>query len=185
MHHTLVDSTVHARLAFALVATIVAMPYPSQAQAGVTGKWLIRYEHEVRSGHLGSPLVSRIVTDTVHMTLRHKGDSIFGEWQPIASAGETPPSPRTLVGVLRGETARLEIDPNVAATEGYFAELGREIVEFMMMPAEDVVERVRTTDDFKFNVNLVILDFALRRGVLTPEDPEYLAAACGLHRPLD
>jgi hypothetical protein len=65
------------------------------------------------------------------MTLRQKGDSIFGEWQPIASAGETPPSPRTLVGVLRGETARLEIDPNVAATEGYFAELGREIVEFM------------------------------------------------------
>jgi hypothetical protein len=33
------------------------------------------------------------------------------------------------------------------------------------MPAKDVVERVRTTDDFKFNVNLVILDFALRRGV--------------------
>jgi hypothetical protein len=60
-----------------------------------------------------------------------------------------------------------------------------EIVEFMVMPAKDVVERVRTTDDFKFNVNLVILDFALRRGVLTPDDPEYLAAACGLHRPLD
>ncbi|HEX6441133.1 MAG TPA: DUF4743 domain-containing protein [Stellaceae bacterium] len=60
-----------------------------------------------------------------------------------------------------------------------------EIVEFALMPAVDVVERVRKTDDFKFNVNLVILDFALRHGVLSPEDPEYLEVATGLYRPLD
>ena len=60
-----------------------------------------------------------------------------------------------------------------------------EIVAFELMPAESVVERIRTTDDFKFNVNLVILDFALRHGILRPEDPEYLYVASGLHRPLD
>jgi 8-oxo-dGTP pyrophosphatase MutT (NUDIX family) len=60
-----------------------------------------------------------------------------------------------------------------------------EIVSFELMPAQTVVERVRRTDDFKFNVNLVILDFALRHGVLRPEDPEYLDVASGLHRPLD
>ena len=60
-----------------------------------------------------------------------------------------------------------------------------EIVEFALMPADSVIERVRTTDDFKFNVNLVILDFALRHGLLPVEDPEYLAVASGLHRPLD
>ena len=60
-----------------------------------------------------------------------------------------------------------------------------EIVEFALMPAIDVVERVRRTDDFKFNVNLVILDFALRHGLLAPEDPEYLDVATGLYRPLD
>ena len=60
-----------------------------------------------------------------------------------------------------------------------------EIVQFELMPAADVVERVRTTDDFKFNVNLVILDFALRHGLLTPEDPEYLDVATGLYRPVD
>jgi len=60
-----------------------------------------------------------------------------------------------------------------------------EIVDFALMPADSVVERVRTSDDFKFNVNLVILDFALRHGLLGVEDPEYLAVASGLHRPLD
>lgn len=60
-----------------------------------------------------------------------------------------------------------------------------EICEFALMPAIDVVERVRRTDDFKFNVNLVILDFALRHGLLSPDDPEYLDVATGLYRPLD
>ena len=131
MRRTLPGSTVRARLVTGLAATIAIVPHTSQAQTGITGKWFVHYEHEVRSGHLGGPLVSRMVTDTVHITLRQKGDSILGEWQAIAAAGETPPSARTLVGVLQGDTARLEIDPNVAATEGYFAELGREIVEFL------------------------------------------------------
>lgn len=60
-----------------------------------------------------------------------------------------------------------------------------EIVAFELMPAEAVLERVRTTDDFKFNVNLVILDFAVRHGILRPDDPEYLEVTTGLHRPLD
>ena len=60
-----------------------------------------------------------------------------------------------------------------------------EIVRFDLMPAEAVVDRVRKTDDFKFNVNLVILDFALRHGLISVEDPEYLDVASGLHRPLD
>ena len=60
-----------------------------------------------------------------------------------------------------------------------------EIVRFDLMPAHSVVERVRSTDDFKFNVNLVILDFALRHGLVSVADPEYLDVASGLHRPLD
>jgi 8-oxo-dGTP pyrophosphatase MutT (NUDIX family) len=60
-----------------------------------------------------------------------------------------------------------------------------EIVHFELMPVSAVLERIRTTSDFKFNVNLVILDFALRHGLLSPDDPEYLDVATGLHRPLD
>ena len=60
-----------------------------------------------------------------------------------------------------------------------------EIAQFELMPLERILERIRTTAEFKFNVNLVILDFAVRHGVLRPDDPEYLDVANGLHRPLD
>jgi len=60
-----------------------------------------------------------------------------------------------------------------------------EIVHFELMPASAVLDQIRTTSDFKFNVNLVILDFAVRHGLLRPDDPEYLDVAIGLHRPLD
>ncbi len=60
-----------------------------------------------------------------------------------------------------------------------------EIVDFTLMPVDDALERIRTSRDFKFNVNLVILDFALRHGLLRPDDPGYLDVANGLHRPLD
>jgi Domain of unknown function (DUF4743)/NUDIX domain len=60
-----------------------------------------------------------------------------------------------------------------------------EIVHFELMPVSAVLERIRSTTDFKFDVNLVILDFAVRRGILRPDDPEYLEVAAGVHRPLD
>ncbi len=60
-----------------------------------------------------------------------------------------------------------------------------EMAGFTLMPAAAVLDRIRHTDDFKFNVNLVILDFAVRHGILRPDDAEYLAVATGLHRRLD
>jgi len=60
-----------------------------------------------------------------------------------------------------------------------------EIAGFELMPLSAILERIRSTTDFKFNVNLVILDFAVRHGVLRPDDPEYLDVATGLHRALD
>jgi 8-oxo-dGTP pyrophosphatase MutT (NUDIX family) len=61
-----------------------------------------------------------------------------------------------------------------------------EIAEFRLMPAREVIDRVRRGDDFKFNVNLVLIDFALRHGLLGPEnEPDYLDLATGLRRPLD
>lgn len=60
-----------------------------------------------------------------------------------------------------------------------------EIAAFMLMPADEVLALVRDGDAFKFNVNLVIVDFALRHGLVTPADPDYLDLVTGLHRPLD
>ncbi len=55
---------------------------------------------------------------------------------------------------------------------------------FELWPVDRVMQTLADTDDFKFNVPLVILDFALRHGVLTPETcPEYTAIAAGLRQP--
>lgn len=59
-----------------------------------------------------------------------------------------------------------------------------ELTGFSLWRAEDVLAAVRDTDDFKFNVNLVILDFALRHGLLGPDDePAYEALLLGLRQP--
>ena len=56
-----------------------------------------------------------------------------------------------------------------------------EIAVFELWPIARVVERVRDTDDFKFNCALVVIDFLVRHGVLTPDDePDYLTAPRGL-----
>jgi len=60
-----------------------------------------------------------------------------------------------------------------------------EISRFDLMPAEEALTRVRETQDFKFNVNLIILDFCMRHGMLQPDDPELLELTLGLHRPFD
>jgi hypothetical protein len=57
-----------------------------------------------------------------------------------------------------------------------------EVEAFRLWPIDEVAEAVRGTDDFKFNVNLVLIDFMIRHGHLDPEDPEYLDLALGLRR---
>jgi hypothetical protein len=60
-----------------------------------------------------------------------------------------------------------------------------EISEFTLMDVDEVAERVATTDDFKFNVNLVIIDFLIRHGRLSPDsEPDYLALVTGLRKKL-
>jgi 8-oxo-dGTP pyrophosphatase MutT (NUDIX family) len=57
-----------------------------------------------------------------------------------------------------------------------------EVEHFMLWPLEEAARRVRETDDFKFNVNLVIVDFLMRHGYLKPDDAEYPDLAIGLRR---
>jgi 8-oxo-dGTP pyrophosphatase MutT (NUDIX family) len=60
-----------------------------------------------------------------------------------------------------------------------------ELVAFTLESAADVMAMVREGDAFKFNVNLVLIDFALRHGLISPDDPEYLDLVTKLRRPLD
>jgi isopentenyldiphosphate isomerase len=55
-----------------------------------------------------------------------------------------------------------------------------EIETFMLWPIAKVAEIVRDTREFKFNCNLVIIDFVVRHGLIEPEHPDYLDIVKGL-----
>lgn len=58
-----------------------------------------------------------------------------------------------------------------------------ELMDFRLMPADAVRDAVATGDDFKFNVNLVIADFSIRHGLITPDaEPDYAAIVSGLRQ---
>ncbi len=57
-----------------------------------------------------------------------------------------------------------------------------EVERFELWPLEQVAETVRETDRYKFNCNLVVIDFLIRHGYLTPDTPDYVAIVRGLHR---
>ncbi len=57
-----------------------------------------------------------------------------------------------------------------------------EVESFHLWPIEEVAARVRDTEDFKFNVGPVIIDFLIRHGLLRPEEPDYLALVRGLRQ---
>ena len=55
-----------------------------------------------------------------------------------------------------------------------------EVEEFFLWPITRVIDVLSKTDDFKFNVALVNIDFLLRHGFVGPEDPDYLDIIAGL-----
>jgi len=57
-----------------------------------------------------------------------------------------------------------------------------EVAAFYRMSLAEVAEIVETSFDFKFNCNLVIIDFLIRHGFIPPEHPDYLALIKGLRR---
>nr|WP_207168774.1 DUF4743 domain-containing protein [Rhodovibrio sodomensis] len=57
-----------------------------------------------------------------------------------------------------------------------------ELTGFALWTLDDVMARVRETDDFKFNVAPVLIDFFLRHGLLDPDrEPDYLSIVRRLH----
>lgn len=55
-----------------------------------------------------------------------------------------------------------------------------EIENFSLRPIDEVIEIVRGSFDFKFNCNLVIIDFLVRHGFITPDEPDYIQIVTGL-----
>ncbi|HEX4260774.1 MAG TPA: NUDIX domain-containing protein [Acetobacteraceae bacterium] len=58
-----------------------------------------------------------------------------------------------------------------------------EVESFFLAPLPEVLRRARETDDFKFNVNLVLIDLFLREGLVDPASPDGRALRAALDQP--
>ena len=57
-----------------------------------------------------------------------------------------------------------------------------EVHGFELWPVQRVFETVRDTTEFKYNCNLVLIDFFLRHGMLSADDPDFFTIGEGLRR---
>jgi len=55
------------------------------------------------------------------------------------------------------------------------------VSEFQLLPVEEIIELIRNSNEFKPNSNLVNLDFLIRHGLISPDEPDYLELVSGLH----
>jgi isopentenyldiphosphate isomerase len=55
-----------------------------------------------------------------------------------------------------------------------------EVHSFELWPMRRVFETVRDTTEFKYNCNLVLIDFFVRHGLLSADDPQFAAIVSGL-----
>lgn len=57
-----------------------------------------------------------------------------------------------------------------------------EVEAFSLMPIDSVLECLADSQDFKFNSGVVVIDFALRHGLISPEHSDYLALQEGMNQ---
>ncbi|KLN62364.1 hypothetical protein WH96_02330 [Kiloniella spongiae] len=57
-----------------------------------------------------------------------------------------------------------------------------EVEEFYLWPIEKIIDRITDTDDFKYNVSLVLIHFLIREGYLAPDEDTYSDLIKGMHR---
>ena len=61
-----------------------------------------------------------------------------------------------------------------------------EVEAFSLMQMEEIIKIVSSSPDrFKFNCNLIIIDFLIRHGLIQNTDPDYFKIVNGLRSPLN
>lgn len=58
-----------------------------------------------------------------------------------------------------------------------------EVENFRLMKADEVLRLIHTGNDFKFNVNLVLIDFFIRHGIILSDEAGYSELCAALHSP--
>lgn len=59
-----------------------------------------------------------------------------------------------------------------------------EVAEFQLMPVAEMLHRLKTGDEFMYDIALAKIDLLIRHGIIGPDEPDYLSLLAGLRRPI-
>jgi hypothetical protein len=59
-----------------------------------------------------------------------------------------------------------------------------EVAEFLLVPVSALIDRLKSADDFSYDVAVVLVDFLIRHGFVGPGDPDFLELIAELRRPI-
>ncbi|MBI2256647.1 MAG: DUF4743 domain-containing protein [Proteobacteria bacterium] len=59
-----------------------------------------------------------------------------------------------------------------------------EVAGFELIPVSELIHRLRSADEFMYDIALVLIDFLVRHGFVGPEERDYLPLIAGLRRPI-
>ncbi|RVU36641.1 DUF4743 domain-containing protein [Hwanghaeella grinnelliae] len=123
-----------------------------------------------------------------NLTLRENLIKECGEEASITPAMAAQAVPVGCITYVREEKGRIKPDVmfcyDLEMPENFTpVNTDGELAGFYLLPAGEVMEIIRTTEEFKFNCNLVLIDFFIRHGLLTPDDePDYTELCEGMRK---
>lgn len=59
-----------------------------------------------------------------------------------------------------------------------------EVEHFELIPVSELIHRLRSSDDFMYDIAVVLIDFLVRHGFIGPEEKDYLSLIAGLRQPI-
>lgn len=59
-----------------------------------------------------------------------------------------------------------------------------EVAGFELIPVSELIHRLRSGDEFMYDIALVLIDFLIRHGFVGPDDVDYLSLIAGLRQPI-
>lgn len=118
VNHPMTQRFVSRVLACTALVVITAVAAAQSAPSSVDGRWMVRFERRVPATHLRAATTeARAAT----LSLRLRGDSVFGTWQPLADSAMTPLAEGDVRGSMRSGALQLFVEPRIPNEESWAA----------------------------------------------------------------
>ncbi len=92
----------------------------------------------------------------------------------------------TLLAVIKGHMrVGLQFNYDLELPESFRPRnIDGEVAEFLLVPVSELIDRLKSADDFSYDVAVVLVDFLIRHGFVGPTDPDFLDLIGELRRPI-